>query len=158
MVSYDEIKENNYNLSVSIYVEGEVVKDVVDIESLNTQIEEIAARENTLREEISDIIAERRNSVMSDLEKLIQEHCPNGVKHVKVGSVAEVGTGSSNGNEATDDGEYPFFVRSQTVKAKNDYEYDEEAIIIPGEGGVGDIFHYVNGKRKLQVQVGHPHE
>ena len=66
---------------------------------------------------------------------------------------AEVGTGSSNGNEATDDGEYPFFVRSQTVKAKNDYEYDEEAIIIPGEGGVGDIFHYVNGKYALHQRV-----
>lgn len=70
-----------------------------------------------------------------------------------LGEVAEVGTGSSNGNEAVDDGAYPFFVRSQTIKSKDDYEYDEEAIIIPGEGGIGEIFHYVNGKYALHQRV-----
>ena len=90
---------------------------------------------------------------MSKLDDLIKEKCPNGVKYEYVGSIADVGTGSSNGNEAIDNGEYPFFVRSQTVKAKNDYEYDEEAIIIPGEGGIGDIYHYVNGKYALHQRV-----
>ena len=90
---------------------------------------------------------------MSKLDDLIKEKCPNGVKYECVGSIADVGTGSSNGNEAIDNGEYPFFVRSQTVKAKNDYEYDEEAIIIPGEGGIGDIYHYVNGKYALHQRV-----
>ena len=90
---------------------------------------------------------------MNELERLMQNLCPNGVKFVKIGDVAEVGTGSSNGNEAIDNGEYPFFVRSQTVKAKNEYEYDEEAIIIPGEGGIGEIFHYVNGKYALHQRV-----
>ena len=55
--------------------------------------------------------------------------------------------------KAIDDGTYPFFVRSQTIKAKDDYEYDEEAIIIPGEGGIGEIFHYVNGKYALHQRV-----
>ncbi|MBQ8985595.1 restriction endonuclease subunit S [Candidatus Saccharibacteria bacterium] len=90
---------------------------------------------------------------MSRLDDLIKEKCPNGVKYECVGSIADVGTGSSNGNEAIDNGEYPFFVRSQTVKAKNDYEYDEEAIIIPGEGGIGDIYHYINGKYALHQRV-----
>ena len=90
---------------------------------------------------------------MSKLEELIQRYCPDGVEYVKLGDVAQVGTGSSNGNEAVDEGAYPFFVRSQTVKRKDDYEYDEEAIIIPGEGGIGDIFHYVNGKYALHQRV-----
>lgn len=90
---------------------------------------------------------------MTKLEELIQELCPDGVKIKRIGDVAEVGTGSSNGNEAEDEGEYPFFIRSQTVKAKNDYEYDEEAIIIPGEGGVGDIYHYISGKYALHQRV-----
>ena len=90
---------------------------------------------------------------MSRLEALIQQYCPDGVEYVKLGDVAQVGTGSSNGNEAVDEGAYPFFVRSQTVKRKDDYEYDEEAIIIPGEGGIGDIFHYVNGKYALHQRV-----
>lgn len=90
---------------------------------------------------------------MTKLEELIQELCPDGVEIKRIGDVAEVGTGSSNGNEAEDEGEYPFFIRSQTVKAKNDYEYDEEAIIIPGEGGVGDIYHYISGKYALHQRV-----
>lgn len=83
---------------------------------------------------------------MSKIEEMIEQYCPDGVEYVKVGDLAQVGTGSSNGNEAEENGEYPFFVRSQTIKRKNDYEYDEEAIIIPGEGGIGDIFHYINTK------------
>lgn len=90
---------------------------------------------------------------MSKLEELIQRYCPDGVEYHMIGEIAQVGTGSSNGNEAEDDGIYPFFIRSQTIKRKNDYEYDEEAIIIPGEGGIGDIFHYINGKYALHQRV-----
>ena len=83
------------------------------------------------------------------------------VKRVKIKSIAEVGTGSSNGNEAEVNGKYPFYIRSQTIKQKNKYEFDEEAIIIPGEGGVGDIFHYINGKyalhqRAYRIHFTHP--
>ena len=90
---------------------------------------------------------------MSKLNELLEQLCPNGVEYWNIGDIAEVGTGSSNGNEAIDDGAYPFFVRSQTIKAKDDYEYDEEAIIIPGEGGIGEIFHYINGKYALHQRV-----
>jgi type I restriction enzyme M protein len=58
LASYDEIKENDYNLSVSTYVEAADTREVIDITVLNAQIEEIVARENVLREEISKIIAE----------------------------------------------------------------------------------------------------
>lgn len=90
---------------------------------------------------------------MSRLEEMIQKLCPDGVGYKKLGKIAEVGTGSSNGNEAADDGMYPFFIRSQTIKFKNDFEYDDEAIIIPGEGGIGEIFHYVDGKYALHQRV-----
>lgn len=88
-----------------------------------------------------------------NITKLLYKLCSSVVPFSEIGAIAEVGTGSSNGNEADENGEYPFFVRSQTVKAKNHYEYDEEAIIIPGEGGIGDIFHYVNGKYALHQRV-----
>ena len=87
------------------------------------------------------------------LEELIAEFCPDGVEYKTLGEIAEVGTGSSNGNEAVDDGMYPFFVRSQTVKSKNEFEYNDEAIIIPGEGGIGEIFHYINGRYALHQRV-----
>ena len=58
LATYDEIKENDYNLSVSTYVEAEDTREVIDITVLNAKIEEIVAREAVLREEISKIIAE----------------------------------------------------------------------------------------------------
>ena len=58
LVSYEEIKENDYNLSVSTYVEAEDTREIVDIVALNAEIERIVARENLLREEIDKIIAE----------------------------------------------------------------------------------------------------
>jgi len=58
LVSNKEIAENNYNLSVSTYVEKEDTREKIDIVELNKEIEQIVARENVLREEISKIISE----------------------------------------------------------------------------------------------------
>ena len=56
--TYEEIREQEYNLSVSTYVEAEDTREVIDIAKLNAEIEEIVARENVLRCEIQKIIAE----------------------------------------------------------------------------------------------------
>lgn len=40
-------------------------------------------------------------------------------------------------------GYIPFYVRSKKVLKSDKYLFDDEAIIIPGEGGVGDVFHYI---------------
>ena len=58
LVSNKEIAENDYNLSVSTYVEQEDTREHIDIDVLNKEIEEIVARENVLREEINKIISE----------------------------------------------------------------------------------------------------
>ena len=58
LVPNSEIGENDYNLSVSTYVEKEDKSEKIDIAVLNQQIGEIVAREQVLREEIDKIIAE----------------------------------------------------------------------------------------------------
>lgn len=58
LAKYDDIKDNDYNLSVSTYVEGRDTREQIDIAALNAQIAEIVARENVLRSEIDKIIAE----------------------------------------------------------------------------------------------------
>ena len=57
-VPYEEIVAQDYNLSVSSYVEQEDTKEVIDIVKLNAEIEKIVAREQVLRDEIAKIIAE----------------------------------------------------------------------------------------------------
>ena len=90
---------------------------------------------------------------MSKLEELLKKHCPDGVEYKILKDIAEIGTGSSNANEKIENGKYPFFVRSQEVFSKNEYEYDETAIIIPGDGNVGKIFHYIEGKYALHQRA-----
>ena len=58
LASYEEIAENDYNLSVSTYVEAEDTREKIDIKKLNAEIDEIVAREATLRAEIDAIIKE----------------------------------------------------------------------------------------------------
>lgn len=58
LATYDEISENDYNLSVSTYVEAEDTREKIDIVKLNAEIKEIVAREQVLRDEIAKIIAE----------------------------------------------------------------------------------------------------
>ncbi len=74
-------------------------------------------------------------------------------QRVKLGEVAEIGTGRSNTNEQLEEGLYPFFVRSPIVRRKNDFEFDETAIITAGDGDVGKVFHYIEGKYALHQRA-----
>ena len=58
LVSNSEIEKQDYNLSVSTYIEQEDTREKIDIVKLNAEIAEIVAREQTLREEIDKIIRE----------------------------------------------------------------------------------------------------
>lgn len=57
-VPYEEVAQNEYNLSVSTYVQPEDTRKVIDIVKLNAEIEQIVAREQVLRDEIAKIIGE----------------------------------------------------------------------------------------------------
>ena len=58
LAEYGEVVENEYNLSVSTYVEAKDTREKVDIEKLNAEIAEIVEKENELREAIDRVIAE----------------------------------------------------------------------------------------------------
>lgn len=53
-----QIAENDYNLSVSSYVEAEDKREIIDINKLNTEVVETVKRIDTLRADIDEIIKE----------------------------------------------------------------------------------------------------
>ena len=57
-VDVDEIVQNDYNLSVSTYVEKEDTREVIDIKVLNAQIKETVEKIDILRAEINEIVRE----------------------------------------------------------------------------------------------------
>jgi len=67
----------------------------------------------------------------------------------KAKELCSIGTGKSNTQDQVDDGKYPFYIRSDVPVRSNKYLYDCEAVITIGDGNIGKVFHYVNGKFDL---------
>ena len=71
----------------------------------------------------------------------------------KLGDFTNIKTGSSDVQDSVENGIFPFFVRSENVERSNKYVFDCEAIMVPGEGRLGEIFHYYNGKFDCHQRV-----
>ena len=75
-------------------------------------------------------------------------------EEVSVKDLMKIETGSRNTEDKIDDGQYPFFVRSQTVEHIDSFHYDCEAVLTAGDGvGTGKVFHYINGKFDAHQRV-----
>jgi len=104
------------------------------------------------------LIAKKRDLKQAAMQQLLtgQTRLPgfSGAWEVKrLGEIAHIKTGSRNNEDKIEDGEYPFFVRSEVVERINSYSHDCEAILVPGEGRIGDIFHYINGRFDVHQRV-----
>lgn len=63
LASIDDIAKEDYNLSISTYVEPEDTREKIDIVKLNADIKEIVKKEEQLRVSIDEIIAEIEGGV-----------------------------------------------------------------------------------------------
>ena len=94
------------------------------------------------------------------------EDVPAGYKRTEVGLIPEdwdvdridqhtfITTGSKNTQDKRENGEYPFFVRSQDVERIGTYSYDGEAVLTAGDGvGTGKVFHYICGRFDVHQRV-----
>lgn len=78
----------------------------------------------------------------------------NGWHETPVKDLMRIETGGRNTEDKIDDGQYPFFVRSQTVEHIDSFHYDCEAVLTAGDGvGTGKVFHYVKGKFDAHQRV-----
>ena len=113
---------------------------------------------DALLAKLDQFIAKKRDLKQAAMQQLLtgQTRLPgfSGEWEVKrLGNVAHIKTGAKNNDDKVEDGEYPLFVRSQTIERISTYSYDCEAILVPGEGGIGSIFHYINGKFDCHQRV-----
>jgi type I restriction enzyme, S subunit len=68
--------------------------------------------------------------------------------------VCDIRTGGEDTANAVEDGEFPFFVRSQTVERINTWSEDCEAVLTAGDGvGVGKVFHHYRGRFDYHQRV-----
>lgn len=72
----------------------------------------------------------------------------------KLRYLCKITTGEKDTENREDEGEYPFYVRSQTIEKISTYSYDCEGILTAGDGvGVCKVWHYVNDKFDFHQRV-----
>lgn len=92
-------------------------------------------------EEQSIIILEvRKNSIMKRLLTPQEDW-----RYVLLGDICQIKTGRLDANAMDEDGIYPFFTCSKDIYRINQYSFDCEALLIAGNGDIGDVKYY-NGK------------
>jgi type I restriction enzyme S subunit len=139
---------------------SDLVKVDLPVPSLPEQraIAEALSDVDALLGALDRLIAKKRDLKQATMQQLLtgQTRLPGfqGEWEVKrLGDVAHIKTGSRNNEDKVEDGQYPFFVRSEVVEHINSYSHDCEAILVPGEGRIGSIFHYINGRFDVHQRV-----
>lgn len=123
---------------------------------VQTEIVRILDKFTSLEAELEAELDCRRRQYEYYRDKLLSFDNVGGqeVEWKTLGELAEIGTGSSNTKDGLSEGLYPFYTRGQEVLRKNEYEFDDEAIITAGDGvGVGKVIHYVKGKYALHQRA-----
>jgi type I restriction enzyme S subunit len=141
-------------------VEQEAIADVLsDADDLIESLEQLVAKKRQIKQGAMQ-------ELLNGKRRLPGFEVKRGYKQTEVGvipedwaseyieNLADITTGSKNTQDRTDDGQYPFFVRSQKVERINTYSFDGEAVLTAGDGvGTGKIFHYVIGRFDVHQRV-----
>ena len=72
---------------------------------------------------------------------------------IRLKYLAQITTGNRDAVDAVSDGKYPFFIRSKNIESIDEYAYDGEAVLTAGDGDIGKIVHYINGKFNFHQRV-----
>jgi len=76
-------------------------------------------------------------------EVAMKNDFPKGWEEVSIEQVATISTGKRDANHATDNGEYTFFTCAFEPLRADTYAFDDEALLLPGNGhNVGEVFYY----------------
>ncbi len=123
----------------------QIAKVLSDVDALIASYDKLIAKKQAIKQGVMQQLLTGKKRLKGFNEPWVEK---------RMGELAsDIRTGKRNGNEQVENGKYPFFVRSADVFRINEYSYDGEAILIPGEGGIGKIFHYINGKFDFHQRV-----
>lgn len=116
---------------------------------------------NATQEKI-EILQAHKKGLMQHLFPILGKDMPKlrfpkfnkskGWKIVKLKTICHITNGKANTQDHHKNGKYPLFDRSAITKASDEYIFDAEAVIIPGEG-VRFIPKYYNGKFNLHQRA-----
>lgn len=122
----------------NLYEQTIITTALADIHSLIKSIEDLIAKKNNIKQ-----------GAMQELLKPNEDWAREPIKNI-----ASISTGSKNTQDKIEEGNYPFFVRSQNIERINSYSYDGEAVLVAGDGvGTGKVIHYFRGRFDYHQRV-----
>lgn len=144
-----------YNLSKTNFLKLQIPLPKIEEQ---TAIATALSDTDALIESLEKLIEKKRNIKQGVMQELLMgKRRLEGFEDKwilnELGEIAHIKTGNKNNQDKVEDGVYPFFVRSQKIERINTYSYEGEAILIPGEGNIGNIYHYVNGRFDYHQRV-----
>ena len=96
---------------------------------------------------IEDLKLFTKNTISNELNNLQNYNI------FKFKDICNIQTGKSNTQDKCDDGIYPFYIRSENIERSNNYIFDCEAVLTIGDGNIGKVFFYENGKFDCHQRV-----
>ena len=129
---------------ITIKERNKIAEALSDVDALITALDKKIAKKRLIKQGAMQQLLTGKKRLPNFSEKWVSK---------KLGEISRIKTGKRNGDEQVKNGKYPFFVRSNVVARIDSYSFDGEAILVPGEGGIGAIFHYVNGKFDYHQRV-----
>lgn len=96
---------------------------------------------------IEDLKLFTKNTILNKLNNL------ENYNSYKFKDICNIQTGKSNTQDKCDDGIYPFYIRSENIEKSNKYIFDCEAVLTIGDGNIGKVFFYENGKFDCHQRV-----
>lgn len=131
------------NPKKSFEIQGEIVRILDAFVQLTTEMTSELTSELTIRKKQFIYYRDRLLSFKD-----------GDVEWKTLGEVAKIGTGSHDTQDALEEGNYTFYARGREPLKLNVFDFDEVAIITPGDGaGVGKVFHYAQGKYALHQRA-----
>jgi len=137
---------SNFNFVVPPLPEQTAIATALsNIDSLMTSLDKLIAKKRNIKQgAMQELLTGRRR-----LPGFSGEWFTDQIKNL-----AFITTGSKNTQDKSDEGVYPFFVRSQIVERIKSYSYEGEAVLTAGDGvGTGKVYHYINGKFDFHQRV-----
>lgn len=124
LASRKEISNNDYSLTVSMYVKAKETREKIDIEELNKKIKGIVAREQVLYKEI---------------DKIVSRFCSSKVEYQRLKDVVTIKNGR-NYKHLTE-GQYPVYGSGGVIAYTSDYIYDKPSVLIPRKGSIDKLYY-----------------
>ncbi len=101
------------------------------------EILDCATKQVELQEKIVDKLKIQKKALM---QRLLTPQ-PDW-QEVKLGDICEITTGKLDANAMVENGEFPFFTCSKDIYRIDKYTYDMEALLVAGNGEIGNIKYY----------------